>query len=165
MNQQIFASILDSLPAFLVLLGVNGIFLALGIIAGSLWVAGFQQRKAQTAFDQGVLHARAELAQEKKAFSQDISIELEKLRDGIIGSARAYKDAISVIETKVGFSPEDIKRLKIDTTKDDGRLLLPERQHVEEEHMSAKFSPSNSDAASENLQDPLGVEEQAVVGI
>lgn len=65
------------------------------------------------AYQDGFKAAEKMKQEEKQAFSQDVTSELSKLRDGIINSARAYRDTLEIIEKRVGFSSEDTERLLI----------------------------------------------------
>ena len=71
------------------------------------------EERIAAAYKEGFKAAEKLKQEEKQVFSQDVTSELSKLRDGIINSARAYRDTLDIIEKRVGFSPEDTERLLI----------------------------------------------------
>jgi hypothetical protein len=105
--------ILNNTPALAVLLIINLGFFALGAVGATLIAIARKNKRIETSYNEGYQAAQVELEEEKKGFSEDVSIELAKLRDGIINSAKAYRDTLSIIETKVGFSANDKNRLTI----------------------------------------------------
>jgi hypothetical protein len=113
MKEQIIEFLSSYYPVLALLLCVNGAFLALGYFFASISRKSAHEEELREAHQEGFEAAQKEIESEKRGFSEDITSELAKLRDGIINSAKAYRDTLNIIENRVGFSAEDKDRLLI----------------------------------------------------
>ena len=109
--------ILSFLAANYIIIGaallVNIAFFLLGFRYAVASRQGATEERVAAAYKDGFSAARKQDLQDRQGFSKDVTSELSKLRDGIINSAKAYRDTLTIIENRVGFSSEDKERLLI----------------------------------------------------
>ena len=113
MKEQIIEFLATYYPILAVLLCVNAAFLALGYFFATISRKSAHEEELNAAHQEGIEAAQKDIQNEKRAFAEDVTSELAKLRDGIINSAKAYRDTLNIIESRVGFSAEDKDRLLI----------------------------------------------------
>jgi hypothetical protein len=148
MKEQIIDFLSSYYPVLSVLLLVNAAFLAFGYFFASITRKSTHEQELLAAHQEGYEAAQKEIQGDKRAFSEDITGELAKLRDGIINSAKAYRDTLNVIESRVGFSIEDKDRLLIGkAVAADPTLALLDSQETPRSiaETTSSLQPSNDD--------------------
>jgi len=114
MNPQILSFLAANYVIIGAALFANIAFFLLGFRYAVASRQGATEERVAEAHKEGFNTARKQDLQGRQVFSKNVTSELSKLRDGIINSDKAYRDTLSIIENRVGFSSEDKERLLID---------------------------------------------------